>query len=172
MADKISKEQRHFTMAAIHSKDTKPEMIVRRYLWHHGFRYRLNHPRLPGKPDIVLLKYRTCIFVNGCFWHGHHVSVEHIESTDCCRLPSTNRKFWEKKILRNMERDKIVQKKIEELGWHCITIWECDLVPQKRNSTLMSLEFTLNSIFLHDREVVRPYVIPEESRLLAAEEQI
>ena len=73
--DSISSQQRHANMAAIHGKNTKPEMVVRRYLWGHGFRYRLNHPRLPGKPDIVMRKYRTCIFVNGCFWHGHEDSA-------------------------------------------------------------------------------------------------
>lgn len=73
--DRQTTQQRHANMAAIHGKDTKPEMVVRKWLWGHGFRYRLNHPRLPGKPDIVMRKYRTCIFVNGCFWHGHHVSL-------------------------------------------------------------------------------------------------
>ena len=82
--DVLSKDQRHKNMAAIHSANTKPEMIVRKYLFAHGFRYRLNHPRLPGRPDIVLRKYRTCIFINGCFWHGHeglqilrHSQIEH-----------------------------------------------------------------------------------------------
>ena len=75
MADAHTSQQRHANMAAIHGKDTKPEMVVRRWLWRHGYRYRLNHPRLPGKPDIVMRKYRTCIFVNGCFWHGHNVSL-------------------------------------------------------------------------------------------------
>ena len=74
--DKLSPEQRHRNMAAIHAKDTKPEMIVRRGLWKRGFRYRLNHKRLPGHPDLVLRKYRTCIFVNGCFWHGHHIGFK------------------------------------------------------------------------------------------------
>ena len=78
--DKLSPQQRHNNMAAIHGKDTKPEMVVRRWLWGHGFRYRLNHPRLPGKPDIVMRKYRTCIFVNGCFWHGHGVAMPPVES--------------------------------------------------------------------------------------------
>ena len=72
--DVLSKDQRHKNMAAIHSANTKPEMIVRKYLFAHGFRYRLNHPRLPGRPDIVLRKYRTCIFINGCFWHGHDIT--------------------------------------------------------------------------------------------------
>ena len=80
MSDSLSPQQRHANMAAIHGKDTKPEMVVRRWLWGHGFRYRLNHPRLPGKPDIVMRKYRTCIFVNGCFWHGHGVAMPPVES--------------------------------------------------------------------------------------------
>ena len=110
--DKLSKEQRHKNMAAIHSKDTKPEMIVRRGLWKRGFRYRLNHKRLPGHPDLVLRKYRTCIFVNGCFWHGHKVmsdvrckTEDNIESSECCKIPKTNREFWVAKIRRNKERD-------------------------------------------------------------------
>ena len=80
MSDTITTQQRHANMAAIHSKDTKPEMVVRKWLWRRGYRYRLNHPRLPGKPDIVMLKYRTCIFVNGCFWHGHNVTMPQVNS--------------------------------------------------------------------------------------------
>ena len=93
--DKLSPEQRHKTMAAIRGKDTKPEMIVRKGLWSRGFRYRLNSPRLPGHPDLVLKKYRTCIFVNGCFWHGHNVEVRSEEgeviSSECCKIPHTRR---------------------------------------------------------------------------------
>ena len=74
--DTLTQQQRRANMAAIHSKDTKPEMVVRRFLWRRGYRYRVNHPRLPGKPDIVMLKYRTCIFVNGCFWHGHNITFD------------------------------------------------------------------------------------------------
>ena len=130
--DKLSAEQRHKNMAAIHSKDTKPEMIVRKGLWSRGFRYRLNSPRLPGHPDLVLKKYRTCIFVNGCFWHGHYVELDKMESSKCCRIPNTNREFWVAKIRRNQERDVEEQKKLAEMGWHSITIWECELKPQKR----------------------------------------
>ena len=129
-------------MAAIHSKDTKPEMIVRRGLWKRGFRYRLNHKRLPGHPDLVLRKYRTCIFVNGCFWHGHNVmydvrckTEEIIESSECCKIPKTNRDFWVAKIRRNKERDKEEQRKLAEMGWHCITVWECELKPSKRDGS-------------------------------------
>ena len=165
-------------MAAIRSKNTKPEMIVRKGLWSRGFRYRLNHKRLPGHPDLVLRKYRTCIFVNGCFWHGHGVSlnIEHgplnIESSECCKIPKTNREFWVAKIRRNKERDKEEQKKLAAMGWHCITVWECELTPKKREETLESIAFTLNSIYLHDHAKPQPYVLPaEEDRLgMAAEE--
>ena len=132
-------------MAAIRSKDTKPEMIVRRGLWKRGFRYRLNHKRLPGHPDLVLRKYRTCIFINGCFWHGHNVSLtpdpspkgegsEYIVNSECCKIPKTNREFWVAKIRRNKERDKEEQRKLAEMGWHCITVWECELKPSKREA--------------------------------------
>jgi len=158
-------------MAAIHGKDTKPEMVVRRYLWGHGFRYRLNHPRLPGKPDIVMRKYRTCIFVNGCFWHGHDVQLHtvQIENSECCKIPKTNRDFWVAKIRRNQERDREVQHQLASMGWHCITIWECELKPKTREKTLESLTYTLNRIFLQDHSI-RQYVIPEDTPVMAAED--
>ena len=148
-------------MAAIRGKDTKPEMIVRKGLWSRGFRYRLNHKRLPGHPDLVLRKYRTCIFVNGCFWHGHNVALprkedvgskmdDEIENSECCKIPKTNREFWVAKIRRNKERDKEEQKKLAAMGWHCITVWECELKPSKREETLESIAFTLNHIWLQD----------------------
>ena len=162
-------------MAAIHGRDTKPEMMVRKWLWGHGYRYRLNHKRLPGKPDIVMRKYRTCIFVNGCFWHGHHVELPQtengeliIESSECCRIPGTNREFWVKKIRRNMERDKEVQQQLARMGWHCITIWECELKPAVRETTLRSLEFTLNRIFLQDHAAYH-YELPKEEMEMAAD---
>ena len=161
--------QRHANMAAIHGKDTKPEMVVRRWLWGHGFRYRLNHPRLPGKPDIVMRKYRTCIFVNGCFWHGHGVAKPIVESSECCKIPKTNREFWVTKILRNQERDLKVQHELAAMGWHSITIWECELKPKVREKTLESLEFMLNRFFLQDHSI-RRYEIPEEETLMAAED--
>lgn len=135
-------------MAAIHSKDTRPELIVRKYLHACGFRYRLHHNRLPGHPDIVLRKYHTCIFVNGCFWHGH----------DCqyFREPRTHREFWTQKIERNRQRDKEVQAALAQMGWHCITVWECNLEKGKRSQTLLSLSYTLNHIYLQDRTVSYP----------------
>ena len=169
--DKLSSQQRHKNMAAIHSKDTKPEMIVRRGLWSRGFRYRLNHKRLPGHPDLVLRKYRTCIFVNGCFWHAHLVdfppndslefsveSLENIKNSPCCKIPKTNREFWVAKIRRNKERDKEEQKKLAAMGWHCITVWECELKPAKREETLESIAFTLNHIYLQDRRLIEPRI--------------
>ena len=171
--DKLSPEQRHKNMAAIRGKDTKPEMIVRKGLWRMGFRYRMNHKRLPGHPDLVLKKYRTCIFVNGCFWHGHNVDISTFENTDCCKIPKTNREFWVAKIKRNQERDIEEQKRLAEMGWHCITVWECELKPSKREATLKSLAFTLNKIWLDDHAVIgKPYELPEEEMLKAAEEHI
>ena len=160
--DKLTPQQRHKTMAAIRGKNTKPEMIVRRGLWKRGFRYRLNHKRLPGHPDLVLRKYRTCIFVNGCFWHGHNVALPQmsdgrgqmedvIENSECCKILKTNREFWVAKIRRNKERDREEQKKLAAMGWHCITVWECELKPSKREETLESIAFTLNHIWLQDR---------------------
>ena len=184
--------QRHANMAAIHGKDTKPEMVVRRWLWGHGFRYRLNHPRLPGKPDIVMRKYRTCIFVNGCFWHGHNVNLtpnpspkgeggKEIGNSECCKISKTNRDFWVTKIQRNQERDARVQRQLAAMGWHSITIWECDLKPKVREKTLESLAYTLNKIFLLNfstqaqsddlqGRTVKCYEIPEEQPLMAAED--
>ena len=180
--DKLSKLQRHNNMAAIHSKDTKPEMIVRRGLWKRGFRYRLNHKRLPGHPDLVLRKYRTCIFVNGCFWHGHNIQFKMhnsqfiIENSECCKIPKTNREFWVAKIRRNMERDKEEQRKLAEMGWHCITIWECELKPSKREETLDSIAFTLNHIWLQNHgAIVVPYPQVEEEDMqmpMAAEDHV
>ena len=162
MSDIHSPQQRHTNMAAIHGKDTKPEVVVRKWLWGHGYRYRLNHPRLPGKPDIVMRKYRTCIFVNGCFWHGH-------EGCKYYTIPKSNTEFWIRKVQRNKERDNEVQHQLALMGWHSITIWECELKAGKREKTLESLAFTLNRIFLQDHSVKR-YEIPEEEPMMAAEE--
>ena len=164
MSDHLTIEQRHKNMAAVRSKDTKPEMVVRKYLWSRGFRYRVNNPRLPGHPDIVLRKYHTCIFVNGCFWHGH-------EGCKYFRMPKTNTEFWERKISRNKERDREEQKKLARMGWHCITVWECELKGGRREKTLESLEYTLNHNFIQDRDL--RYRLPEREDMgMAAEENV
>ena len=109
-------------------------------------------------------KYRTCIFVNGCFWHGH-------EGCRYYTIPKTNTEFWVNKVKRNKERDLKVQHEIAAMGWHSITIWECELKPVKREDTLESLTYTLNKIFLQDRTVTY-YEIPEEEPMMAADEVI
>ncbi|MBR3897392.1 MAG: DNA mismatch endonuclease Vsr [Bacteroidaceae bacterium] len=166
MPDKLSPEQRNRCMASIRSKDTKPEMLVRRYLFARGFRYRVNVKRLPGTPDIVLRKYRTVIFINGCFWHGH----------EDCRyfvLPKTNTSFWKAKINRNRERDMQKRIQLRLLGWHTIILWECQLKPKQREMTLKGLERTLNQIYLENYSLhkARPYTPMEEERgdMIAAE---
>lgn len=160
--DKLTKEQRHRCMVAIKGKDTKPELLVRKFLFSRGFRYRLNHPRLPGHPDMVLRKYHTVIFVNGCFWHGH-------EGCKYFRLPKTNTDFWRKKIERNKERDKEELCRLSAMGWHRITIWECQLKPKVRQQTLESLAYTLNHIFLEDRKP-RTYAMPDTDNAFTAAE--
>jgi len=175
--DRLSPQQRHKNMASVRSKDTKPELVVRKGLWSRGFRYRLNDKRLPGHPDLVLRKYRTCIFVNGCFWHGHNVALpqtdegrrmtDDVENSACCKIPKTNREFWVAKIRRNMQRDKEEQRKLAQMGWHSITVWECELKPKQKEQTLDSIAFTLNHIFLQDRGA---YPELEEAYLQAAEE--
>ena len=171
--DRLTMQQRHNNMAAIRSKDTKPEMIVRRGLWKRGFRYRVNHKQLPGRPDIVLRKYRTCIFVNGCFWHGHLVDIQSLDNSECCKIPKTNRDFWVNKIKRNKERDKEEQRKLAKMGWHSIVVWECELKPQKREGTLDSIAFTLNHIWLeeiHAKVVQYPSLENEDMQIPMAAE--
>ena len=119
MADNHSKEIRSMNMSRIRSKNTKPEELVRKYLFANGFRYRINVKTLPGCPDIVLPKYKTVIFVNGCFWHKH----------DCPRFvwPSSNQEYWFPKIQANVDRDKRNYSSLRDDGWHVILVWECEL---------------------------------------------
>lgn len=120
-------------MSQIKGKNTKPEELVRRYLFSHGYRYRKNVSTLPGKPDIVLPKYKTCIFVNGCFWHKH----------EGCRYfvwPKNNAEFWKKKITGNVDRDLRQQNELRLLGWNVVVIWECELKKDRFNETMASVE--------------------------------
>ncbi len=132
MADVHSSETRSYNMSRIKGKDTRPEELVRKYLFSKGFRYRKNDIRLPGKPDIVLPKYHTCIFVNGCFWHGH---------TGCKYFvwPKNNEEFWRSKIIGNIERDSKQHKELETLGWKVLVVWECELKKSVKNQTLERL---------------------------------
>lgn len=119
MTDRLTLEQRHKNMAAIRSKNTKPELYIRKLMHKAGLRYRLHSPNLPGKPDIVLRKYKTVIFVNGCFWHGHGCNVG--------KLPKSNVEYWASKIKLNLTRDKIKVYALLKQGWRVLIIWECAL---------------------------------------------
>lgn len=138
MADNHSKEVRSMNMSHIRSKNSKPEELVRKYLFSKGFRYRKNVKTLPGCPDIVLPKYKTVIFVNGCFWHKH----------DCPRFvwPSTNEEYWRPKIMGNVERDKRNFAELQQLGWTVLTVWECELKKKVIDATLDQLEKRLCKI--------------------------
>lgn len=166
MTDKMTPAQRHYCMSRIHGKATKPELKVRQWLWRHGYRYRLNVKSVPGKPDIVMRKYRTAIFVNGCFWHGH-------EGCDKFKIPQTNREFWVNKIKRNQERDQRNYQVLHDNGWQVIVVWECQLTPKCIEETMLRVELLLNEHFLalHQPKVV-PYGFQEAPAAMAAEEII
>lgn len=131
MADTKTPAERSENMSRIRSTNTKPEEIVRKYLFSHGFRYRKNDKRYPGKPDIVLPKYHTIIFVNGCFWHMHGCSRS--------RLPRSNQEYWKLKIERNIQRDAENQQKLEADGWKVIVVWECELKKRTAEERLSRL---------------------------------
>ena len=120
MTDIKSSKARSYNMSQIHGIDTRPELIVRKFLFARGFRYRLHVRKLPGKPDIVLTKLKTIIFVNGCFWHAH-------EGCSYFVWPQNNAIFWKEKILGNAQRDRENIKKLESMGWKVITLWECQI---------------------------------------------
>lgn len=148
MSDTLTPDQRHRNMAAIHSASTRPELKLRHALWQLGFRYRMNDRKLPGKPDIVLPKYRTVIFVHGCFWHGHN-------GCKFYTVPKTNTDFWTAKIARNQERDQVVWRQLESKGWNVIIVWECELKNDSFLDTLSSVESKLQANltrYLQERE--------------------
>ena len=119
MADKISASQRSRIMSRIKSKDTAPEIVVRKYLHGLGYRFRLHDKKLPGKPDIVMKKYKTAIQVRGCFWHLHGCKFSN--------LPKSNKPYWISKLMKNKERDKLSDKNLNKMGWKVIVMWECKL---------------------------------------------
>ena len=193
MTDMMTAEQRHRCMSHIRSRDTKPELKVRRWLWSHGYRYRLNVKSVPGKPDIVMRPYRTAIFVNGCFWHGHNVQfstalIENsklksekatnpgaalIENSACCKIPQSNREFWVAKIKRNQERDQRNYQLLQENGWQVIVVWECQLTPKQIEHTMREVELLLNNNMLaRYKHAPNPFTTEEEPLPLAAEDTI
>lgn len=133
MTDSVSPEKRSDVMSRVGSKDTKPELLIRKGLHARGFRYKLHSKGLPGKPDLVFPRYRSLIFVNGCFWHGH-----------CCnlyRFPKSNTKYWEEKIKKNVERDSSNISYLSDAGWRILIIWECATKGKAR----LPLEYVLNT---------------------------
>lgn len=138
MSDTLTNEQRHHCMSQIRSKNTKPEVLVRKELFRRGYRYRINVSKLPGKPDIVLPKYKTVIFVNGCFWHGHEGCKHFV-------LPKSNVEYWQAKIRSNQRRDKNAIIMLQQIGWNVITIWECNLTGSLFLETIDKIEDALHN---------------------------
>lgn len=132
MADVHTKKQRSYNMSRIKGKDTKPEMLVRKFLHANGFRYKLHDKKMPGKPDIVLTKYKTVIFVHGCFWHGH-------EGCKYFKIPQTRTEWWTDKINTNKANDAKAIKVLKKDGWKIITVWECKLKPAKIEKILQKI---------------------------------
>lgn len=163
MADTMTKDQRSRCMAAIKGHDTKPEMIVRRYLFAKGLRYRVNVKKLPGSPDIVLKKYRTVVFVDGCFWHGH-------EGCRHFRLPKSNELFWRHKIAMNYARDFANTADLRLAGWRVIRVWECEIITKaKREATLERLYRDIVGAPVCAPWRTSEYQLSDEETLLAAE---
>ncbi len=138
MPDILTPTQRHYCMSRIRSKDTRPEIAVRRELWRRGYRYRLHDKKLPGSPDLVLKKYKTVIFVNGCFWHGHKGCTKYVP-------PKSNGEFWRNKISNNRERDLITIQKLEAHDWNIITVWECEVSKARIEETMKRIENELKA---------------------------
>lgn len=167
MADVMTTEQRSRCMAAIKGKDTNPELIVRKYLFSRGLRFRVQVRKLPGNPDIVLPKYKTVIFVNGCFWHGHE---------DCryFRLPKSNVEFWKEKIERNVARDVRNEAELKALGWRIIRVWECEIktVAQREEYLKHLYDRIVNSNSRHyDNVIDRGVYIAAEPNIDYGKEQ-
>jgi len=140
MSDVHSPGTRSFNMSRIKGKNTEPERIVRAYLFSKGFRYRLHPKNLSGKPDLVLKKHRTVVFVHGCFWHGHEGCKNFV-------VPRTRTSWWLEKISRNKERDKENMKKLQQEGWKVLTIWECELKGPEKKNNLLRLEQAIIGVF-------------------------
>ena len=138
MVDKFSKETRSYVMSRIRGKDTKPEILVRSYLFSKGLRFRKNDRRYPGSPDVVLPKYNTVVFVHGCFWHLH-------EGCKHAIIPKSNVDYWKKKLYGNRERDERNLKELEAMGWNVITVWECELKKDKVEQNLENLYSEITS---------------------------
>jgi len=164
MSDTLSPQQRHNCMSNIHSSSTKPEVRMRHELWRKGFRYRKNDKRLPGSPDIVLPKYRTVIFVHGCFWHGHKGCKKYT-------VPKSNTDFWVKKVERNQQRDQEVWRQLEARDWSVIIVWECELEKKRFDETIGRVEKEIieNGRLIEQRRQER--MLLREQRLMERRER-
>lgn len=163
-----SKKKRSAVMAKIRSLDTKPEWLVRRYLFSRGYRYRKNVKGLPGTPDIVLRKYGIVIFIHGCFWHGHEVDGH---------IPHSNSQYWREKIERNKQRDAKNKEALKRMGWRVMTVWECQLKPIVRQQTLLEIEYHINHTYLEQFKPrpILPYNLGEyeiEGSCMIAEDKV
>ena len=144
MADVHDKATRSYNMSRIRNKDTKPEILVRTFLFANGFRYRLNEKKLPGKPDIVLPKYKTVIFVNGCFWHGH-------ENCKYFKLPATRTEWWKEKIEGNIKNDITKHALLREAGYKVMVIWECEV--KNKSFEKSAIEILINGKKIHNNKI-------------------
>lgn len=165
--DKLTPQHRSLLMSKVKSKNTMIELVVRKFLFSKGFRYRVNVKTMPGTPDIVLKNYRTVIFVNGCFWHGHDCSIY--------KIPKTRVEFWQNKIERNRERDVKVRNQLRQLGWRTMVIWECQLKVKVRQQTLEEVANLLYGAFLDKFKNLKPnnYELPEKEEVnIAAENKV
>jgi DNA mismatch endonuclease (patch repair protein) len=159
--DVHTKEQRHFNMSQIRSKDTIPELTVRKYLWNNGYRFRLHRKDLPGKPDIVLPKYHAVIFVHGCFWHRHN-----------CRFastPVTRKEFWEKKLNDNVERDKRNIQELTMLNWRILVLWECEIKKWNSSIEMKINDFLYSRIVYYDKDIYDDVAFNDENIQIVAE---
>lgn len=134
--DNHTPAQRSYNMSRIKNKNTSPELIVRKWLWANGYRYKLNDTKLPGKPDIIFTSRKKIIFINGCFWHKHNCKY--------FSFPKTNTEFWVKKLNSNAQRDQDNYQKLNELGWDILVIWTCELKPKAINNLCSKLINFLN----------------------------
>lgn len=169
--DTLSPQQRHDCMSRIHSTSTNPEIRLRKELWRKGFRYRKNDKRLPGTPDIVLPKYRTVVFVHGCFWHGHKGCKKYV-------TPKTNTEFWVQKVARNQQRDQEVWRQLEAKGWFVVIVWECELEKKRFDDTVSRVEKEirengrLHKQRQHERKLLREQRLKERREQKARQEAL
>lgn len=163
--DKLDKDKRSKIMAKIRSKNTKPEIILRQALYKKGIRYRINYKKIPGTPDIVLTKYQTAIFINGCFWHGH-------ENCKIAHIPKTNTAYWENKINKNKERDKNTTMQLLAMGWQVIVIWECEIKKNNLEEILVNIQDKISKYPLPSFQKIKIYEQVDEQIQQVAEEII